>query len=56
MLDVHKIILAAKSPLFVEIMMKNPEQCVITNVDMDTLKLLVNNHDAFKTLSYHQSY
>ena len=41
-LDVHKIILAAKSPLFVEIMMKNPEQCVITNIDMDTLKLLVN--------------
>merc|ERR1719239_962763 len=40
-LDVHKMILAARSPFFVEIMMKNPEQCVITNIDMETLKLLV---------------
>ena len=40
-LDVHKMILAARSPYFVELMMKNPEQCVITNVDMETLKLLV---------------
>jgi len=40
-LDVHKMILAARSPFFVEIMMKNPHQCVITNIDIDTLKLLV---------------
>jgi len=40
-LDVHKMILAARSPLFVEIMMKDPQQCVITNIDMETLKLLV---------------
>merc|ERR1719180_17087 len=40
-LDVHKMILAARSPFFVEIMMKNPEECVITNIDMETLKLLV---------------
>ena len=40
-LDVHKVILAARSPFFVEQMMKNPEQCVITNIDMETLKLLV---------------
>jgi len=40
-LDVHKMILAARSPFFVEIMMKNPEQCVITNIDMETLRLLV---------------
>ena len=39
--DVHKMILAARSPFFVEIMMKNPHQCVITNIDMETLKLLV---------------
>ena len=41
MLDVHKMILAARSPFFVEIMMKNPHQCVITNIDIETLKLLV---------------
>ena len=41
MIDVHKVILAARSPFFVEQMMKNPEQCVITNIDMETLKLLV---------------
>ena len=40
-LDVHKMILAARSPFFVEIMMKNPQQCVITNIDKETLKLLV---------------
>ena len=40
-LDVHKMILAARSPFFVEIMMKNPHQCVITNIDIETLKLLV---------------
>ena len=40
-LDVHKMILAARSPFFVEIMMKNPQQCVITNIDLETLKLLV---------------
>ena len=40
-IDVHKMILAARSPFFVEIMMKNPQQCVITNIDMETLKLLV---------------
>ena len=40
-LDVHKMILAARSPLFVEIMMKDSQQCDITNIDMETLKLLV---------------
>ena len=40
-LDDHKMIHAARSPYFVELTMKNLEQCVITNVDMETLKLLV---------------
>ena len=38
---VHKVILAAKSPYFVELIMKNPDECEITNVDIETLKLLV---------------
>ena len=40
-IDVHKMILAARSPFFVELMMKNPQHCVITNIDMETLRLLV---------------
>ena len=36
-----QMILAARSPFFVELMMKNPQHCVITNIDMETLKLLV---------------
>ena len=40
-LEVHKMILAAKSPYFVELIMKNPDECEITNVDIETLKLLV---------------
>merc|ERR1712107_113391 len=39
--EVHKMILAAKSPYFVELIMKNPDECEITNVDFETLKLLV---------------
>jgi len=39
--EVHKMILAAKSPYFVELIMKNPDECEITNVDIETLKLLV---------------
>ena len=39
-IDVHKMILAARSPFFVELMMKNPQHCVITNIDMETLRLL----------------
>ena len=35
------MILAARSPFFVELMMKNPQHCVITNIDMETLRLLV---------------
>ena len=37
-IDVHKMILAARSPFFVELMMKNPQHCVITNIDMETLR------------------
>ena len=48
-LDVHKMILAARSPFFVEIMMKNPHQCVITNIDLETLKLLVK----FMPIAHH---
>jgi len=40
-IDVHKMILAARSPFFVELMMKNPQHCVLTNIDMETLRLLV---------------
>ena len=36
-----QMILAARSPFFVELMMKNPQHCVITNIDMETLRLLV---------------
>ena len=36
-IDVHKMILAARSPFFVELMMKNPQHCVITNIDMDSI-------------------
>jgi len=40
-IDVHKVILAARSPKFVEMMIQQPTIAVIQNVDLETLHLLI---------------